>query len=423
MALERRQVRGAREPLRLVVEADAPGRGGQQLGERPRGCSERAEALREQVGDVGVVAAEELVAALAGERDLHVLGGELRDEVRRQRRRVGERLVERLCERRQEQRRVRLQRQLAVDRPVALRDGAGAGELVERRLLEADRERAHRLRRLLGGERGERARVDAAGEQHADGNVGDQMRAHGVAQAGAALLDELGLVLAVPGRERARAREARDRHLAVVPGQRVAGRELLDVDEDRERRRHAVEREERVQRVEADVAVLQRVELRGEAELAAVQPVGERLDPEAVAREHEPAPRRVPDGDREHAAQALPEPVAPLLVAVDEHLGVGARAERVARRLELAHQLAVVVDLAVLDDDDRAVLVRDRLVAAVEVDDREPPCGDSDSLADVHALRVGAAVIERGRHRAEPVRIDSPARARDPADPAHDGLG
>ena len=95
--------------------------------------------------------AEQLVAALARERDLDVLRGELRDQVRRQRRRVGERLVERVGERRQEQRGVRAQDQLAVVGPVALRDQPGGAELVERRLLEADRERAQGITRLFGG--------------------------------------------------------------------------------------------------------------------------------------------------------------------------------------------------------------------------------------------------------------------------------
>ena len=97
VALERRQVRGADEALRPVVEARPPARARQPLDERRRQPRERADAVGEQVGRVRVVAAEELVAALAGERDLHVLGGELRDEVRRQRRRVGERLVERVA--------------------------------------------------------------------------------------------------------------------------------------------------------------------------------------------------------------------------------------------------------------------------------------------------------------------------------------
>ena len=82
-----------------------------------------------------------------------------------------------------------------VHRPVALGDEPRVGELVERALLEADRERVQRIVRLLGGERGEQRGVDAAGEQDADRDVADEMRAHRVAQPRAQLLDELRLVL------------------------------------------------------------------------------------------------------------------------------------------------------------------------------------------------------------------------------------
>ena len=106
MPLERGQVCGADEALRLVVEA-RPRRGCRQpLDERACQSRKAADSFGEQVGRVRVVAAEELVAALAGERDLHVARRELRHEVGRQRRRVGERLVERVCQSRQEQRRI-----------------------------------------------------------------------------------------------------------------------------------------------------------------------------------------------------------------------------------------------------------------------------------------------------------------------------
>src|SRR5437868_5944148 len=82
MALERRQVRRAREPLRLVVEAHLARRGREQLDERTCERGKAPDALGEEVGDVGVVAAEELVSAFAGERDLDVLGSQIRDEVR-----------------------------------------------------------------------------------------------------------------------------------------------------------------------------------------------------------------------------------------------------------------------------------------------------------------------------------------------------
>ncbi len=70
-----------------------------------------------------------------------------------------------------------------------------------------------------------------------------------------------------------------------------------------------------------------------------------------------------------------------LLVEVDEDLGVAIGREAVPGALQLPLQLAVVVDLAVLDDDDAAVLVGDRLVPVREVDDRKPPRRQSDRPA------------------------------------------
>ena len=61
-----------------------------------------------------------------------------------------------------------------------------------------------------------------------------------------------------------------------------------------------------------------------------------------------------------------------LLVEVDDRLGVAVGRKTWPRALEVAPQLAVVVDLAVEDDPDGAVLVGDRLMAAFEVDDAEP---------------------------------------------------
>src|SRR5205823_297523 len=114
-----------------------------------------------------------------------------------------------------------------------------------------------------------------------------------------------------------------------------------------------------------------------------------------------------------------PQPGAPLLVAVHEHLGIATRVETMAGPLELVHQLAVVVDLSVLHHEDRPVLVRDRLVAAREVDEREPPRGYRHAAVDVGPARIGPAVVERRRHATQPFGVDGAASGRDPADPAH----
>ena len=125
VALERRQVGGAGEALGHVLGPDPPRRARQQLDERPGSACGGTEPRGEPVGDVGEVAAEELVGALAGEDDLHVTGGEARDEVGGDRRGVAERLVERDGELAEQRGRVGPQHELVVVGAVALRDERG----------------------------------------------------------------------------------------------------------------------------------------------------------------------------------------------------------------------------------------------------------------------------------------------------------
>ena len=105
--------------------------------------------------------------------------------------------------------------------------------------------------------------------------------------------------------------------------------------------------------------------------------VVERLDAQTVAREDGCASPPVVEAEREHAVDALEQSVSPLVPAVHEHFGIGARSEPVATGLELTSQVAEVEDLAVEDDPDISVFVCHRLEARVaEVDDREPRKGE-----------------------------------------------
>ena len=231
VALERRQVRSADEALRLVVQARPGARGGQALDERPEERRGPPGPLGEQVGRVGVVAAEELVAALARESDLHVVGCEPGDEVGRERRGVRERLVEGLRQRGKELGRVGAEHELVVIGSVALGHEPGIRQLVEAPLLEADREGAKRLGDLLRRERREHRRVDPAREEHADRDVRHELRADRVAQPRTQLLDELGLLVAAHLLRAERGRAARtgtSSVLPVLPGEHVARRELAD---------------------------------------------------------------------------------------------------------------------------------------------------------------------------------------------------
>jgi hypothetical protein len=128
-----------------------------------------------------------------------------------------------------------------------------------------------------------------------------------------------------------------------------------------------------VERVEVDVTrhlgrAQQRLHLRSEIEASVRLRIKQRLDAHPVAREQQRARPRVPDGQAEHPAQARDSRRSPLFIGVDDDLGVRGGPEAMPVTLELGAQLAKVVDLAVEDGPDRAVLVEDRLLSGGEVD-------------------------------------------------------
>ena len=166
----------------------------------------------------------------------------------------------------------------------------------------------------------------------------------------------------------------------------------------------------------------QRLQLAGEQDPLAplVEPVDQGLLAEAVAAEHQGAPGGVPDGQGEHAAEQGEHARALVLVEVDEHLGVAVGAEGMSARLEAVAEGGEVVDLAVEDGPDGAVLIGQRLVAAGKVDDGEPTEPERGVCVAVGALIVGPAVHDPVSHRRQGVVVRpaarvSPGRADDPA--------
>src|SRR5262249_53418965 len=127
----------------------------------------------------------------------------------------------------------------------------------------------------------------------------------------------------------------------------------------------------------------------------------ERLDPEAIAAEHQTVAPRVPQGKGEHPLQARREIGSLLLVEVDDALDVAPRPEAVAAALEAGAQHRVVVDLAVAHPRHAAALVADGLVAARHVDDREPPHPEAGLGVDERAEIVRAAVHHDVAHGAD----------------------
>ena len=126
----------------------------------------------------------------------------------------------------------------------------------------------------------------------------------------------------------------------------------------------------------------------------------EGLDAEAVARGEERALPRVPDGEREHPVEPLEAVRAPAARTGQQHLGVATRTKAVPARLELRAQLDVVVDLAVEDDPEVAVVADHRLVARRrQVDHASRRAPSPTGPADVQSRVIGPAVDETVSHR------------------------
>src|SRR5882762_4349766 len=136
----------------------------------------------------------------------------------------------------------------------------------------------------------------------------------------------------------------------------------------------------------------QRLGLGSECETAWVPVKVDRLDAQAVAPHDQPLAKRVPKREAEHAVQPVDEFVAVLRVAVEDDLAVRRSLEPMAERFQLAAQLTKVVDLAVTHEPQRAVAVRQGLVPAGKIDNREAPHANGAWAVHVVAFVVWPSV-------------------------------
>ena len=161
----------------------------------------------------------------------------------------------------------------------------------------------------------------------------------------------------------------------------------------------------------------QGLDLGGEQVAAAGLGEVEGLDAEVVPAEHDDrhGGTFVEDGEGPHAVEAREAPEAPGLVGGEDDLGVAGRGEAATGSLELAAQLPEVVDLAVVDEVNVARRARHRLVAVLEVDDRQAPVAEAGEVLLEVALVVGPPVLDPLAHGREEVVIRWADEAGDPA--------
>ena len=356
------------------------------------------------------VPAERLVAAVARQRaDDALIADRPGDPVHRQEAQVGERLIEVAQQ---------IEHRVGAHIPVPEVDRAVGGAAVP-----GDRDRDRGLVVALGGEshierrgrpaggpavrRDDERAVDAAAEQGGHRHIGDGLPSDGVEQGvfhvRGRLVQPAGVV--GPGRHLVETHPVRS---GGVDRQRRPLGDGLDIGEPGRRLGHVAQAEKVVARLAVDRRAEprqgeDRFDLTGEHPLAVVERVEQGLHAEPVAREVQGPPARVINRESENAPQPTGHALAVLLVEVHEHFRVRGAAEPMTPALELAPQISMVVDLAVEDDVDTAVLVGHRLVpCGREVDQRQPAVDELAPVVAVVPLAIRTAVSEQRRHPGGP---------------------
>jgi hypothetical protein len=218
-------------------------------------------------------------------------------------------------------------------------------QLVERAILEPDRERLQRPIDESRHQDSNRAAVDTAGQEHPERHVAhqpqadrffEQARKRGTTSFDA--IDESACLQAHPSTGESSSRSPDEREGRQVDLNRTGGRTGIaqDLGEDR-----------RVGDRFDQFARQNRLDLGAKQQrIARARPV-QRLDAEPIAHEQKALSAHIPEREREHPAEPLHTVVAPLLVRVDDRFRVALGPVLVAVLNELASSVGVVVDFAV----------------------------------------------------------------------------
>ncbi len=204
----------------------------------------------------------------------------------------------------------------------------GPGPFVGGRTVEAEREGPQRLARVPCGQRGDQTRIQAGGQEHAQGNVTDQLPLDGVLQevlnlflvdtesAVLLLLETAVPVARLPGIAR--------RHEEGMPrGQATYAAEK------RVRFRHGEPRQIVRQRRQIDLRIheagrQEAFDLGGEHEPVRCVGVDQRLHAQTIPGHEEPARSPIPHREGPHAVEAGHDLRPPLRVTAEDYLGVAA---------------------------------------------------------------------------------------------------
>src|SRR5580698_3183804 len=209
--------------------------------------------------------------------------------------------------------------------------------------------------------------------------------------------------------------------------QSVAGKKLLDAGKHCLRTREIAERKILRQHAVIELCLYPRIledrlDLGPKQKGTAVEVIVKRLDSKPVARNEQTPLAPVPDGKGKHSRQPLHTFRAVLLVKMENGFSIAFRPVTVAARFEFSAQLPVVVNLPVVYDPQVLILIGNRLMHGLHIDDAESPNRQSQIAVDVGSVFVGATMNNLRAHSGKSVLLHPSARIpmKDPAYSAHE---
>ena len=87
-----------------------------------------------------------------------------------------------------------------------------------------------------------------------------------------------------------------------------------------------------------------------------------------------------------------------LLVSVNDGLGVAIRTKVMTTLLKLFLQFTIVIDLPIQDDEDALIFVKNRLMTASQVNDRETAHAQGHTIINPHSLVIWPTVANDPAH-------------------------
>src|SRR3990172_11770722 len=106
---------------------------------------------------------------------------------------------------------------------------------------------------------------------------------------------------------------------------------------------------------------------------------------------------------------------------MDDHLGIGVRAKMMSLLFQLVTQLFEIIDLSVANDPNRFVLVGNRLMASLQVNDAEAAHAEANTAVIIMPFIIRAAMHNHASHACQnfPIQRGVPVQASYTVDSTH----